>query len=329
MEEASSSFSLNKRRKYNETDSSGDHGRNKDETEQVEEDEFDEKDLPLLANVEEIRVIHQLMKLSFDFESRVVDGIIILFLDPTCNTSQSLTKIVLDCCSILCKSVYLLKTQDEFSSQQCLARRVAGMKDFYKQDNLDWFSLSGEELTFSVQKWSLTININEKSQIVRPSVIRINYETSPYTPSLHWRPSTGWKYSEAPTRCVYTPACPVNNRGLFPCQEPPSAMSSWECLTVCKVNYVPLLTSDEPGEKISSVDNTSVFYFYSSMILPMSTFAITIGEYNMVLNYTEGLSIITNSGLPQETICKHEELKTVRLKILKIFQLEYFHFREL
>lgn len=45
--------------------------------------------------------------------------------------------------------------------------------------------------------------------------------------------------------CVYTAGSPINNRALFPCQEPPVAMSTWQASVRAPRDCVVLMSGEE------------------------------------------------------------------------------------
>lgn len=44
--------------------------------------------------------------------------------------------------------------------------------------------------------------------------------------------------------CVYTMGSPINNRALFPCQEPPVAMSTWQAHVKAPREYTVLMSGE-------------------------------------------------------------------------------------
>lgn len=259
-----------------------------------------EKDLPLLANIETVRVHHYFMKLSPDFSNKRITGSVFLFLEwvkPKQSAAGIVTtkrEIILDQCFLKVNDVFLHKKQSEYDVVSKLAEFDNGSRSrkyFYKTN---WSSsnvgdFSPRQLQFKQDKWSLSISGFGALDADLPSVVRIDYETLVSSPSIHWRPCEGFKYSESPpsSKCCYTPAPAVNNRGLFPCQEHPSAMATWEVLMECEKGYTPLLTSDEHGEIIgegNSSERKLVHYFCCSVPLPMSTFAMIIGQFCIECN---------------------------------------------
>lgn len=48
-----------------------------------------------------------------------------------------------------------------------------------------------------------------------------------------------------PRLCVYTAGSPINNRALFPCQEPPVAMSTWQATVRAPCDCLVLMSGEE------------------------------------------------------------------------------------
>ena len=235
----------------------------------------EEKDLPLMANADEIRVKHYMINLSFDFKSQTVHGDCILFCQPVGDDHLTLDRngtdqeflMVLDARHILTSSV------KEVIHQPHEAEKI--LTDFEPRKNLNsmkfWFGKPCQPISFKDEKWCLKIwKSNVKSKLDFPRVIRIIWTTSREGKSLLWR------LDQSGQPAVFTPAAAVNNRSLFPCQEPPIALASWQ--SILKVDrgqdYIVLCT----GDANASISDEGEHYFYTQMILPMSTFAVAIGQ---------------------------------------------------
>ncbi|CAG7734515.1 unnamed protein product [Allacma fusca] len=253
------------------------------ETKMPSIEEVYEKDLPLMSNVDQIHVSHYVMNLEFDTGQRVVKGKVLLFLKEdhngtvarSCrdenvgktNEKNKCSHIILDACALDVTKVEKVMVPGGID--------VQNLEDLYST-----FEISDrccrEELKFSVTKWSLDIWGWEEF----PDVVQIDYMTSRDTPSLHWRPAWGFSFDGEVPICCYTPAAPVNNRGLFPCQEPPSAMATWQSFVKVKKPYMAFLSSDRPSRTIFDTSDYSVMYFNCSQVLPMSTFSIIVSVFD-------------------------------------------------
>lgn len=53
-----------------------------------------------------------------------------------------------------------------------------------------------------------------------------------------------YSFSHVFRRCVYTIGSPINNRALFPCQEPPVAMSTWRAQVKAPCEYMVLMSGE-------------------------------------------------------------------------------------
>ncbi|XP_069817859.1 aminopeptidase O isoform X2 [Dendropsophus ebraccatus] len=133
------------------------------------------------------------------------------------------------------------------------------------------------ELPFFTDAWSLQISkrgVNASTDF--PSAIRIWYKT------MENGRSVKWTKDQRGRPCVYTFGSPINNRALFPCQEPPVAMSTWHATVRTTSNCIVLMsgenvaTPDHYGEEMCS------WFYYVTMPMPASTFTIAVGSWTEV-----------------------------------------------
>ncbi|KPP76454.1 hypothetical protein Z043_104197, partial [Scleropages formosus] len=106
-------------------------------------------------------------------------------------------------------------------------------------------------LLFHTDKWSLQI----RKKGVRtphnfPRSLRIWYETKPEGSSVRWTKDQSGRL------CVYTVGCPINNRALFPCQEPPVAMSTWQARVQAPSDCVVLLSGENEADPVPQENGT-------------------------------------------------------------------------
>uniref|UniRef100_A0ACB8EQM4 Uncharacterized protein n=1 Tax=Sphaerodactylus townsendi TaxID=933632 RepID=A0ACB8EQM4_9SAUR len=103
------------------------------------------------------------------------------------------------------------------------------------------------ELGFVTGPWSLEIR-KAGVQLSKdfPRAVRICYKTKPEGRSLSWTADQ----SDRP--CVYTIGSPINNRALFPCQEPPVAMSTWQATVRADACFVVLMSGENAAEPTES-----------------------------------------------------------------------------
>ncbi|XP_039585580.1 aminopeptidase O isoform X2 [Passer montanus] len=170
------------------------------------------------------------------------------------------------------------------------------------------------ELLFSTGTWSLEIR---KSGIQTPAdfphAIRIWYKTKPEGRSVTWTTDQSGR------PCVYTMGSPINNRALFPCQEPPIALSTWQASVRTAAGFVVLMSGENSAEPVQLREGILSWYYYVSMPMPASTFTIAVGCWQEVKqqSFKQKAAIGTNTefSLPSsqtdlrwhEEICGHVE----------------------
>uniref|UniRef100_A0ABM5FSP4 Aminopeptidase O isoform X7 n=1 Tax=Pogona vitticeps TaxID=103695 RepID=A0ABM5FSP4_9SAUR len=137
------------------------------------------------------------------------------------------------------------------------------------------------ELHFVTGPWSLEIR---KAGVQQPKdfprAIRIWYKTKAEGKSLSWTTDQ----SDRP--CVYTVGSPINNRALFPCQEPPVAMSTWQATVRADASFVVLMSGENAAEVTESEEGELNWFYYVTMPMPASTFTIAVGCWAEVKSKT-------------------------------------------
>ncbi|XP_047495131.1 aminopeptidase O-like [Penaeus chinensis] len=226
----------------------------------------------------------------------------------TQSEAQNDFKVVLDCCDIKVKSVSEVicdKTEVSQYLHPAFIRKCSFALNI-------WSGKEQVPLQYTVEPWSINIwkrNVQKVADF--PRVICIKYETSPQGQSLLWR------NDQDGNPCVFTPAATINNRSLLPCQDPPSAMATWQAwFTVPKGYYLSMTGDERPvkfigciedykdcwlmnhsdfkncdtqepcqGSTISRQDMAKeiipsvCFYYHTTMVLPIATIAIAIGKW--------------------------------------------------
>ena len=214
------------------------------------------KDLPLMANANDIRARHYLLKLNP--KDRIFECEVILFFEPLTDEKLDLDfECVLDCCDLNFEVV-----------EEILI--FGGNLNYGKSKHFveTCFLLPRKRLRFRVEEWAIRITKPGcKSANQFPKMVYLKYQTKPEGKSLMWR------QDQNGNDCVFTPASPINNRALFPCQEPPIAMANWQAV-ITAPNACVLCTGDQDG-----VREGDSHYFYTEMTLPMSTFALAVGHW--------------------------------------------------
>ncbi|KAM7017960.1 aminopeptidase O [Tautogolabrus adspersus] len=128
---------------------------------------------------------------------------------------------------------------------------------------------------FYRDQWSLQVRKKGvASPLEFPRALRICYETRPTGGSVRWTKDQDNRV------CVYTAGSPINNRALFPCQEPPVAMSTWQATVRAPTECVVLMSGEEQTAPIEDGDtNFSIWNYYVTMPMPASTFTLAVGHW--------------------------------------------------
>ncbi|XP_056380647.1 aminopeptidase O isoform X2 [Hyla sarda] len=133
------------------------------------------------------------------------------------------------------------------------------------------------ELHFFTDSWSLQISkcgVNTPTDF--PSAIRIWYKTTANGRSVKWTKDQKGR------PCVYTFGSPLNNRALFPCQEPPVAMSTWHATVRTTSNCIVLMSGENVATPNHYAEGICSWFYYVTMPMPASTFTIAIGSWTEV-----------------------------------------------
>ncbi|NXD79215.1 AMPO Aminopeptidase, partial [Halcyon senegalensis] len=168
------------------------------------------------------------------------------------------------------------------------------------------------ELLFTAGTWSLEIR---KSGIQTPTdfprAVRIWYKTKPEGRSVTWTTDQSGR------PCVYTMGSPINNRALFPCQEPPVALSTWQASVRTDAGFVVLMSGENSAEPVQLREGILSWYYYVTMPMPASTFTIAVGCWQEVKLQPFTAATQTNTDFSllssqadfrcHEVICRHVE----------------------
>uniref|UniRef100_A0A8C0ETD3 Aminopeptidase O (putative) n=1 Tax=Bubo bubo TaxID=30461 RepID=A0A8C0ETD3_BUBBB len=170
------------------------------------------------------------------------------------------------------------------------------------------------ELLFTTGTWSLEIRKSGiKTPTDFPHAIRIWYKTKPEGRSITWTTDQSGR------PCVYTMGSPINNRALFPCQEPPVALSTWQASVRTAAGFVVLMSGENSAEPVQLREGILSWYYYVTMPMPASTFTIAVGCWQEVKqqSFTAAMQTNIEFSLPSsqadfrfvwhEEICGHVE----------------------
>ncbi|XP_062966749.1 aminopeptidase O isoform X2 [Cynocephalus volans] len=150
------------------------------------------------------------------------------------------------------------------------------------REQLDYYARCSQapgcgELFFDTNTWSLQIRkTGAPTATDFPHAIRIWYKTKPEGRSVTWTSDQSGR------PCVYTMGSPINNRALFPCQEPPVAMSTWQATVRAAASFVVLMSGENSAKPAQLREGLLSWYYYVTMPMPASTFTIAVGCWTEV-----------------------------------------------
>ncbi|GAB6019176.1 Leukotriene A-4 hydrolase [Chamberlinius hualienensis] len=216
-------------------------------------------DLPLLANVDDVMVDHYILVLKCDFSNkRFVDCDVYVYLTPVDERRPFL--LILDSKDIVVNSVKEIEACESLSTVSFNSDIVQKLSQCKSID-----------LEYNVEPWCVRIWKASEHGQTWPRVVRISYTTSAAGQSVSWCKDQNAK------DCCYTFGACINNRSLFPCQEPPSAMATWQAFVTSELNATVVVSGDEEPITVEKNDVEQTFYSYTAKNLPMATFALAVG----------------------------------------------------
>ncbi|KAK6188693.1 hypothetical protein SNE40_004821 [Patella caerulea] len=202
--------------------------------------------------------------------------------------------LILDCCDLEIISVDELKQSDSFRVPHSLIEEKADIENengFY----MSHVDQKGQPLEFVVEKHCLrTWKPGVSSGSCFPKVVQIKYAITANGKSFKWTKDVDGK------PCGFTIGHWINNRSLFPSQDAPSAMPTWQAIIRAERNQVVLMSGDESGKLVDkySRDDLKAYFFYTSMPMPTSTLAIACGDWTEVVVVSCGDPTDDVSALP-------------------------------
>uniref|UniRef100_A0A8C3W9U9 Aminopeptidase O n=1 Tax=Catagonus wagneri TaxID=51154 RepID=A0A8C3W9U9_9CETA len=196
--------------------------------------------------------------------------------------------LVLDCCDL---SVLKVEEVDvaavpgiekfarspKFRNQ--IVRELVALPADRWREQLDCYARCSQapgcgELLFDTDTWSLQIRkTGAQTATDFPHAVRIRYRTQAQGRSVTWTSDQSGR------PCVYTVGSPINNRALFPCQEPPVAMSTWQATVRAAASFVVLTSGENSAKPTQLREDCSSWHYYVTMPMPASTFTIAVGSW--------------------------------------------------
>ncbi|KAK1801285.1 hypothetical protein P4O66_022961, partial [Electrophorus voltai] len=221
---------------------------------------------------------------------------------PWAHDSEAFT-LILDCCDLLVSAVEEVDMSSVVGlwdvldgdqvplasglhSSSAVVQRLISVpssrwkqqQDMYLQCSRACAASHAEPLLFHTDRWSLQIRkTGVCSPCTFPCVLRIWYETKPTGGSVRWTTD------QDGSCCVYTAGSPINNRALFPCQEPPVAMSTWRACVKAPCEYIALLSGENQAVPWPGETGFLQWDYYVTMPMPASTFTIAVGRWQQAI----------------------------------------------
>lgn len=223
---------------------------------------IDNSDLPLNSLNSDFIVQHYLLNLQFQEELEVCKGVTYVFIKPSLNRINNL--LILDSKDLSITNVKEVTTSP--TEIESFLSNTEQKKSYNSYE--EWVlksSSTNKKLDFTIEEWCIKIEIEGD----QTKLVCLEYETTKEGNSLsHISDGNGGF-------CYITTGSLINNRSLFPYQDAPTLMSTWQLLVNISSTYTVLSTGDEQG--FSTKQNE--MYFYTQTVLPLSTFALAIGKW--------------------------------------------------
>ncbi|XP_049341658.1 aminopeptidase O isoform X2 [Astyanax mexicanus] len=221
--------------------------------------------------------------------------------------------LILDCCDLLVSKVEEVDVSnvpelrklleggesDVISSQQLsfiLIQKLISIPSHQWRQQQDLYlqcssapSVHIQGLLFHMDQWSLQVRKKGvRTPCDFPRILRICYETKSTGGSVRWTKDQDNRC------CVYTMGSPINNRALFPCQEPPVAMSTWRARIKAPCEYTVLLSGENQACPMPEETGFFQWDYFVTMPMPASTFTIAVGMWReareKASNHEEGMN---------------------------------------
>uniref|UniRef100_A0A8C5P7Z9 Aminopeptidase O n=1 Tax=Leptobrachium leishanense TaxID=445787 RepID=A0A8C5P7Z9_9ANUR len=209
--------------------------------------------------------------------------------------------LVLDCCdlsvlkveeldvaAVPCTEKFMSSTMPREASEEqiSLLSELMALPASHWKDQLFYYTLCSKapgcgDLTYTLDAWSLQIKkAGVKVAANFPTVLRIWYKTMAEGRSVKWTKDQSGR------PCVYTIGAAINNRALFPCQEPPVAMSTWQATVRAASAFVVLMSGENTAVPKVCHEGFYQWFYYVTMPMPASTFTIAVGCWEEVKDFT-------------------------------------------
>ncbi|XP_033737201.1 aminopeptidase O-like [Pecten maximus] len=177
-------------------------------------------------------------------------------------------QMIFDCCDINILNVHDLTGCEEMLDQVA-DDQISIIKRFGNKENSN-----ATTLKFIVEKHCLRVFKPGCSNIKDfPNMMKITFLTKPEGQSLKWTVDKDNK------PCVYTHGNWINNRSLFPSQDAPVSMATWQAVVSVEGSVEVVMSGDRDPVISTTEDGWTHFYYHTQMAMPSSTISLAIGHW--------------------------------------------------
>ncbi|XP_056017768.1 aminopeptidase O-like [Ostrea edulis] len=103
--------------------------------------------------------------------------------------------------------------------------------------------------------------------------IKVSYKTAPSGHSLKWTED------QDGNDCVYTHGHWINNRSLFPSQDVPEALATWQAYITVPQGLTVIMSGDHNPQCKDSINGLTCYYFWTAFPMPSSTLSLAVGHW--------------------------------------------------
>ncbi|XP_060556016.1 aminopeptidase O-like [Ruditapes philippinarum] len=194
-------------------------------------------------------------------------------------TSQDFV-LVLDAWDLIVTSVQEINLKNGFDLDN--KANNTRLNDFIQDFDANPLEFCSEKTFLKIWKPGIT------TSALFPRCIRISYQTQQCGPSLKWTNDQDGR------PCVYTHGHWINNRSLFPSQDVPGALSTWQAYINVPEGMTVLMSGDTNPEIIDSSSGTDMttYIYHTDLEVPSSTLALAVG-------YWEEVEITSRTSIPK------------------------------
>lgn len=215
------------------------------------------QDLPLHSLNSGYKVNHYILKLTCILEKRTFDGEVYAFVQ----SSKPGSNLILDL-----KDLHIMEVVEIDANKQDILLFLESFEERKKLQSFEfWMAKNVKQvLKHSTDDWCVKVENLQTTE----ALVCFRYQTKPEGSSV------SWFQDDDNNPCCLTTGCLINNRSLLPSQDAPSLMATWQLMLQIPNGLRAATTGDDEG-----IFTENGIYFYTSMLLPISTFALAIGSW--------------------------------------------------